>query len=743
MNIRRKTILWIAGGIGVCIVLLLLLSLLATAIVNSGSVKDKIQTFASQQLGGDVRFREIDLSLFPRPRVAIQQLNLSFPDATSGAIEVIIVYPKVLPLLIGRLRLSNVRAHSPDFTLTIYKNKKKDKKHSSATPREVIDEYVTTLLAIVAVVKPDRITLENGRLRMALHDSSALSFHDIHGRAAFVKHDLELSMTANTPDSTFTISSILTHSSEGLRNIEVTVNSDVGQQTIDTISGLIGIPAEVTIKGPLSITRTQLKWANDSTASLKGRMAVRNGPALTVDVFMDRETFTIHSLSIHDGTSRAELSVNLSKKIVDFAFNGKVNRDTLDKFISVKRYRNGWIGGNFRARLLLDQPLKSELHGTLEGNHLIIPLSLKAPVQVDRLSLRATRNAVTLNSFELSRRGNHVSAKGTVKATGDGFLLTLAVDSNKIDLNDLKSVMGRGGKQQRTKRIPSLPELPVRGVLAFKAKKVTYDRFTMGPLHADIDMDHGDIRIDVRKAVLCGISAPGRLHLSRQALELDFTVASPNQKLDDFLICLRDTKRKITGTFNLEGHITGRVTGKEDLISSLRATGTVTVKEGVIERLPALAKILALLNVTEIFRAKFPDLRAQGFAYESAMMKATLKDGALVLDEMIVDGTTMDVTGRGTIALKDKTVNLTLLVSPLKTANYIIDKIPIVNYILSGTLITIPVMVTGDFGDPQVKIVPASAVGEGLVGITRRTLQVPFKIIAPIIPSREKEQTEE
>ena len=472
-------------------------------------------------------------------------------------------------------------------------------------------------------------------------------------------------------------------------------------------------------------------------------MAVRNGLTLSVDAHVDRHTFAIRSLTIHDRTSRADLSASLSKKAIDFAFRGKVSRDTLDKFIALKRYRNGWIQGDFRARLLLDQPLKSELHGTLEGNHLIIPLSLKDPLKLERLSLRATRNAVAVNSFELTRRDNHVSATGSVKATADGFLFTLAVDSNKIDLKALQNVFGKSSKQQWVKKAGSLPKLPVQGVLTFKAKKVTYDRFTLGPLHADINVDYGDIRIDVRKAVLCGISAPGRLHISRQAIELDFTFASSNQKLETVLVCLRDTERSITGTFDLEGQIRGRVTGQGDVISSLRGNGAITVKNGVIYRLPALAKMLSLLNLTEIFRAKFPDLRAQGFAYNSAIVKGTLMGGTLVLNEMIVDGTTMDVTGRGSFALKDKTVNLTLLVSPLKTANYIIDKIPVVNYILSGTLITIPITVTGEFDDPKVKIVPAAAVGEGLVGITKRTLKLPFKIIAPVIPGGKKKQTEE
>jgi hypothetical protein len=51
---------------------------------------------------------------------------------------------------------------------------------------------------------------------------------------------------------------------------------------------------------------------------------------------------------------------------------------------------------------------------------------------------------------------------------------------------------------------------------------------------------------------------------------------------------------------------------------------------------------------------------------------------------------------------------------------------------------TIPVRVTGPFDNPKVDAVPPDAVAEELGGIMKRTLKLPFKIMAPVIPGGKK-----
>jgi hypothetical protein len=81
---------------------------------------------------------------------------------------------------------------------------------------------------------------------------------------------------------------------------------------------------------------------------------------------------------------------------------------------------------------------------------------------------------------------------------------------------------------------------------------------------------------------------------------------------------------------------------------------------------------------------------------------------------------------------------MTVLVAPLKTVDSVITRIPLVGDILGGSLISIPVSVKGDLKKPDVTILPPAAVGEGLLGIMQRTLELPVQVIQPFILEKQK-----
>ncbi|MGQ9571168.1 MAG: hypothetical protein ACUVUQ_10100, partial [Thermodesulfovibrionales bacterium] len=153
-----------------------------------------------------------------------------------------------------------------------------------------------------------------------------------------------------------------------------------------------------------------------------------------------------------------------------------------------------------------------------------------------------------------------------------------------------------------------------------------------------------------------------------------------------------------------------------------------------------VAKIFALLNVTEIFRGNLPDVTQEGFAYKSMSFKGQVKDGKLLLKEGVIDGSSMEIVCEGNIDFIEKKADLNLLVAPLKTVDFILRKIPLVRDITGRSLISIPVKVTGDLGNPDVNYLPLSSVGSGLLGIMERTIKLPVKIIQPFIFNGNKNQ---
>jgi uncharacterized protein involved in outer membrane biogenesis len=79
MSRRKKIYLWVAGSIGVLLILLLALVVLLPRLINLELLRERILADVSQTVGGVVEFEKIDLSFFPRPHVVIHQASLSVP----------------------------------------------------------------------------------------------------------------------------------------------------------------------------------------------------------------------------------------------------------------------------------------------------------------------------------------------------------------------------------------------------------------------------------------------------------------------------------------------------------------------------------------------------------------------------------------------------------------------------------------------------------------------------------------
>ena len=128
----------------------------------------------------------------------------------------------------------------------------------------------------------------------------------------------------------------------------------------------------------------------------------------------------------------------------------------------------------------------------------------------------------------------------------------------------------------------------------------------------------------------------------------------------------------------------------------------IHLKNGRIYEYSTLAKVLAVVNVTELFRGRVPDLRKEGFAFDSIIAKGHLKNGKINVTEFVLDGASMDIVGKGEVDLVSKKVNLKLFVAPFKTINVLTQRTPIINSILGGNIFSVPITVHGDLGNPEV-----------------------------------------
>jgi hypothetical protein len=534
-------------------------------------------------------------------------------------------------------------------------------------------------------------------------------------------------------DATLMASGILDQYLEGLDRIDLTLQGEIGQEGIQRIYDFISLPSEVRIRAPLSLSEAHLLWERKGRTSFSGNFDVKRGPKVSIDLLHHSGELLIEHLAVRDGTSNASIALHLREGELNVSFSGRLTKTTLDGLLVDNRFLSGWVKGEFRTQLLLDQPMRSMAEGHLDAADLDFRWRTGEPLRIENLSLEAERNRVTVRSARVSWGQSLLTLSGEVIFPGEAFLLNMDVSVDHLDLDEF---VARVPEKKEVKGGQSFWGVPLKGTLGFKTEYLKYGGLAWRPVHAEITLEPRKVKIAVVEANLCGIATPGVLEVFPEEFRLHFQATAKHQALAPALICLWNEK-DIQGQFDFEAEIVGG--GKrEELARSLRGNLHFVAKDGRIYQFGVLAKIFALLNVTEILRGKLPDLVEEGFAYHTMEMKGRLQGGKLIFEEAVVDGSSMDIACEGSVDPIDKKIDLTVLVAPFKTMDWIIRAIPLVGYLLGGRVVSIPVRVMGHLEDPTVIPFSASAVGSQLIGMMNRVLHLPFKIIQPLLPEEQE-----
>ena len=202
--------------------------------------------------------------------------------------------------------------------------------------------------------------------------------------------------------------------------------------------------------------------------------------------------------------------------------------------------------------------------------------------------------------------------------------------------------------------------------------------------------------------------------------------------------CLTNKEINITGDYELNAAIRGQGKGKE-ILSSLEGRVDFRARDGKIYHYPVLQKILSVLSVIEVFRARTPTLGGSGFPYHSMAVRGDIHMGKFTVEKAYIGGQSLDIIAQGEIDLERQKMDLVVLVAPFSTLNWIIRHTPIVGKIMGGTLISIPVRVSGDVADPDVVFLSPKAVGTRILDIMENIIKLPVDIVSPMLP-KEKEQ---
>jgi hypothetical protein len=523
---------------------------------------------------------------------------------------------------------------------------------------------------------------------------------------------------------------------DGSPGVEVTLAGRLGPDATRYVSEKVSPRPGISLKGPVQLSDVRLGWSREEKSLVAGRFVFDTGPVVVLDLLLDKGKVSIPALEISDGGAKASLSFLPAKEEIKIRFAGELDEVTIGKIITGLDSPACCLRGDLDARIDLDHPSRSTAQGTIEVKNIRVPSLTKGPLTIKSLSLTAAGNVLKVNDSSVSWPHGDVSLRGSATFTEQAIFLDMDLTAGKLQLERMAE-LARSFKSEKKTTASWNPV--IEGKVRVKADALAYRDFTWQPFHADVSFDDDHLDVAVTDARLCGIATPGNIKITGDVIEFSTALAASGENVRSTVQCLTDNRNDFIGTYSLKAKLRAKGT-VDSLLRSLSGNVEFSAKKGFIYRNPMLSNIFALLNVSEIFRGKFPSFGQKGLRYKSAKVHGQIKDGRFLVEEMVIDGPTVQIAGQGEVDLVGRSFDFTALVAPFKTVDWVVSHIPIVGHVLGGTFVAVPVKVSGGLDDPKVTVMAPSAVGTQLMGITKRTLGLPFKVIEPFVPRKPEEE---
>jgi hypothetical protein len=295
------------------------------------------------------------------------------------------------------------------------------------------------------------------------------------------------------------------------------------------------------------------------------------------------------------------------------------------------------------------------------------------------------------------------------------------------------------GKGKSNGGISGIALPPLDGTVRFKADDFTFAGFSLTPLQATASLSPNGIRAEIERGDVCGIGTAGRVDFTNGEIGLDLSFSVANGQLESTSLCLTDNRHALTGSYSLNGQVTGQG-APEKVLQSLRGQFDFSARDGQFQpsaNVGVLESTFNYLNEKGDFNLDFPDLNREAFPFRSIRFQGTVQGMTLVNDQLVIQSSLFIVSGDGRVDLEHQHIDAKGLVTVRLPGNRIIRRIPLVGSILGigGSILGIPVRVVGPLENPTVTYLSPTDVGAGLLNIPVRILGLPLEAIRLFTPN--------
>ena len=135
---------------------------------------------------------------FPRPHVEIRKASLLVAGKVSAEVESLKVYPRLWPLLSGKLQIAVLKAESPDINIKLPQSKKDvNGVHDPSDQKDLREKLTLSLAPVISEIVDLSLHVENGKMNFVKGELPSLWFKDIHIEMNMSKQ-LQLDLTCKS-----------------------------------------------------------------------------------------------------------------------------------------------------------------------------------------------------------------------------------------------------------------------------------------------------------------------------------------------------------------------------------------------------------------------------------------------------------------------------------------------------------------------------------------------------------------
>jgi hypothetical protein len=684
------------GGITKGFLLAAFLILVALAIIilphiDLKDVKQKIATEASAQFNGEVTIARASFSLVPWPHFILKGVTISSPEWGAFASEEARIYPRLLPLLKKEVSVRSVFVKGPILDLVLSDG-------MIERGRDIFSYVDEKVLRMIPSLKLEggMVNLLRPEEKEPFFTTQGLAGNISSSRAGKVRiklrfscpwaKEIALKVTIGAKGNKGRSCSVLARGTGvEIERVRALILEFLGKdETVRTVFSIIqgGELSRITFQGEGSTFEEALDFERNMKIRgtfTEGRILTPPGPlpieGASGEFAIEDAVLRCWDANAHLGRTTGKgltLVVGLISEREAFHLDGVIDAEAADLThylpLIIKEEGLGREIASFR-----------EVEGRGKGR-LVLGENIKH-----------IRAQVEVKGFQCSFR--HASSPGRI-----------SLDGGRISLKN--------------------------GKAAWRANAVTWKALRWRNAEGVVAFEDRGIEITVAKADLCGLRCKGSVYSHAGSMTHSFQFWADEADLASTLMCLFGKDAHIEGKFLLDADIWAE--GKKDPLKEASQGSLLFIsRNGRIYRWTLLSRLFSMLDVIGLFKGNFPDFTQEGFKYDQFVITGELRDGYIYIKEMVIDGPAMKIVGEGRVDLVKGEADIVVLVAPLKTVDTVISHIPIVGRIVTGkngTFISVPFSVNGPFANPRVTLMPPEAVGGGLWGVLKRTLQTPVEM---------------